>query len=477
MAQAPTFLWHDYETWGTDPAMDRPAQFAAIRTDSELNPVGEPVMWFARPAMDMLPQPDACLVTGITPQRAWQEGLPEAEFIGRIRQEMMKPGTCSVGYNNIRFDDEFTRNTLYRNFYDPYEREWKNGNSRWDLIDVVRLCGALRPEGIHWPVTEDGWPSYRLEALTAANDIEQEGAHDALVDVTATIALARLIKQTHPKLFSYALSMRNKKTVAETLAVGTMKPVFHVSGMFGSRYHCASVVLPLCMHPVNKNAVIAIDLRYSPQAVLSLGVEEIRQRLYTPASELDENDRIHFKNIHINKCPMVAPIKMVTPEVENRINLDMNKIRQHYEMAAASSVISIKAGEVFATHEFMEKIDPDAMLYSGGFFSDADKFVMSQVVSSKPEELDAQRFVFNDPRLKEMFFRYKARNFPDSLTMDESEQWECYRFQRLTNPEYGATITLESYQARLEALYALHENDEKRATVLSALMEWGDALL
>jgi len=209
-----SFYWHDYETWGADPARDRAAQFAGLRTDLDFNPIGEPLVIYAQPADDMLPQPGACMVTGISPQQALEQGAPEADFFRFIHAEMMQPGTCSLGYNTLHFDDEVTRYGLYRNFFDPYEREWKNGNSRWDLIDVVRLTHALRPEGIEWPEKEPGVTSFRLEKLTEANDIAHLGAHDALADVHATIALARLIRERQPRLFDYVFNHRDKQTLA-----------------------------------------------------------------------------------------------------------------------------------------------------------------------------------------------------------------------------------------------------------------------
>jgi exodeoxyribonuclease-1 len=477
MTEPASFLWHDYETWGVDAALDRPAQFAAVRTDADLNPVGEPIMLYAKPALDVLPHPDACLITGITPQYAYEHGVCEAEFIKQIHQQMIKPGTCTVGFNNIRFDDEFTRHTLYRNFYDAYEREWKNGNSRWDLIDVVRLCGAVRPDGINWPKDAEGLPSYRLEALTSANNIEQTGAHDALVDVRATIAVAKLIKTKQPKLFDYALSMRNKQSVATAIGLGSMKPVLHISGMFGSKNYCASVVLPLCMHPTNKNAVIAIDLRYSPKAFLQLTVEEIQQRLFSSHKEGDTQERIPIKNIHLNKCPMVAPITMVTDEVAKRIQLDLAQVRQHYDELMVNQAAWMKVQAVFEKTQFVAKTDPEAMLYSGGFFSNNDKAVMAKVVKATESDLASTSFVFEDRRLDELLFRYKARNFSNTLSEEEISRWQEYRFQRLTNPEYGATITMEVYQEQLETLFTQHENDEKKMAVIHSLMEWGDNLL
>ncbi len=249
-----SFYWHDYETWGIDPRRDRAVQFAGIRTDDELNVIDKPLTVFCKPTDDMLPQPGACLVTGITPQRAQEEGVNEAEFFAMIHREMARPGTCGVGYNSIRFDDEFTRYGFYRNFFDPYAREWQNGNSRWDIIDMVRLTHALRPEGIVWPTHDDGvTTTFRLEKLTQANGIAHEVAHDALSDVYATIAMAKLIKEKQPRLFDYLLPLRDKRKVGELLNLQKMEPVLHVSSMYPAAIGCIAMVVPLAKHPTNPN--------------------------------------------------------------------------------------------------------------------------------------------------------------------------------------------------------------------------------
>src|SRR3546814_14818171 len=125
-----SFLFYDLETFGTDPRRSRIAQFAAIRTDAQLNEVQAPVEFFVKPADDLLPSPMATLVTGITPQDALRDGVTEAEAFARIFEEMARPETCTLGYNSLRFDDEFVRHGLFRNFRDPYEREWRGGHSR-----------------------------------------------------------------------------------------------------------------------------------------------------------------------------------------------------------------------------------------------------------------------------------------------------------------------------------------------------------
>lgn len=473
-----TFYWHDYETFGADPSRDRPSQFAGIRTDQDFNIVGEPLVIYCRPAVDALPQPEACLITGITPQQAQEKGLPENEFIRRIHSELAVPGTCGVGYNSIRFDDEVTRYTLYRNFYDPYAREWQNGNSRWDIIDMVRVCRALRPQGIEWPDHEDGTPSFKLEHLTVANGISHEAAHDALSDVHATIAVAKLIKQKQPRLFEYLLNLRRKKAVQELLDVNRKNPVLHTSAMFPASRLCTSLVMPLAMHPTNKNGVIAYDLQMDPTVLLEGSAADIRQRLYTPAAELPEGqERIALKTIHINRCPVVATSKLLDEQVAARIQLDLQQARQHYRQIMSATGLEEKLQEVFRETTFPKEQDPERMLYSGPFFSDNDKQTLQVVRSSSAEDLRDHSYYFEDQRLPEMLFRYRARNYPDSLKDDEAMLWQEYCYQRLTEPEAGASITMEVYLEKIDQLLGAKDLQEKDRNILLQLQAWSDQLL
>ncbi len=473
-----TFYWHDYETFGTDPSRDRAVQFAGIRTDAELNIIGEPLQVFSRPSRDVLPQPEACLVTGITPQRALAEGVPEAEFIARIHAEMSRAGTCSVGYNSIRFDDEVTRFTLYRNFYDAYAREWQNGNSRWDIIDMLRLTRALRPEGIEWPLNEDGSTSFRLELLTAANGIGHEAAHDALSDVEATIALARLVREKQPRLFGYALSLRNKQAVLDLLDVAAMKPVLHVSGMFGASRNNIALIAPVARHPLNKNEIICYDLAMDPSVLAELDAQAIAERLFARAEDLPEGvERPGLKSIHINRSPVVVTPKMLDPATAERLGIEVAQCRAHRQQLQSLPGLVEKLDQVYAGREMPSITDPDRMLYSGGFFTDADKRVMDKVRAATPETLRNESFVFEDTRLPEMLFRYRARNFPESLTAEESAQWEEFRFQYLTDPAAGASITMDEYHSRIEALQADTSLGPEKQQLLQQLLEYGDELL
>lgn len=477
-----TLYWHDYETWGEVPAVDKPAQFAGIRTDEELNILGEPLMMYCKPAPDLLPKPEACLITGLLPQVAAQHGLLEYEFIAAIHAELSRPGTCGVGYNSIRFDDEVTRYALYRNFYDPYEREWRNGNSRWDIIDMVRMTRALRPEGIEWPNYEDGRPCFKLEMLSKANNLKHEAAHDALSDVYATIAVAKLIKTKQPKLYDYAYRLRDKKFVASLIDIDSYKPVLHISSRFPAENGNAALVLPLMMHPTNKNSVIAFNLAFDPQALLTLPFDELRVRLFTRTEDLPEGvERLALKEIHLNKTPMVLPPSMLDDSTAQRLAIDKRKCEEHWQTlrnlsVSEREVLQQKLYQLYSTQEFAEKTDPEQMLYSG-FFDEHDKHLMAQVRKATPEQMANETFGFRDPRLKEMLFRYRARNFPTSLSEAEQQQWQAFCQRRFTNKDAQAGLTLEEFFQRLALLKADPALNERQCELLVSLESYAAALI
>ncbi len=468
MSVTQTFYWHDYETFGTDPRRDRPVQFAGIRTDFDFNIVDDPLVVYCRPAADCLPHPDACLITGITPQLAEQKGVCEAEFIRQIHQQLVQPGTCTLGYNSLRFDDEVTRNCLYRNFYDPYAREWQNGNSRWDLIDVVRAARALRPEGIVWPVNEQGDPSFRLEQLTSVNNIAHDAAHDALSDVYATIAIAKLVKQAQPKLYRFLLEHRLKTEVLGLLQFGSFKPVVHVSGKYPAVKNCLAIVLPICKHPTNTNGMIVYDLSVDPEPMLSLSAEEIQQRLFTATVDLPEGvARIPLKTVHINKCPILAPVSVIRPEDAQRLEIDLALCRASIDKIKAAAGLAQKLEEVFSGQTYSEQdSDPDLEIYSGGFFSENDKRQMIKIRAMPPEQLAKSVFKFTDSRLPEMLFRYRARNYPETLNTEEIQRWDKFCVNRLTGRQAGAGILLDDYLSRLDELSC---NENADIEIINAL--------
>ncbi len=461
--KANTLYWHDYETFGIDPKRDRPVQFAGIRTDEALNIIGEPLVIYCRPANDFLPNPQACLVTGIAPQLALEKGLNEAEFIARINAEFAQPGTCTVGYNNIRFDDEFTRYTLYRNFYDPYAREWQHGNSRWDIIDLLRLTKALRPEGIKWPKRDDGHTSFRLEALSQANNIVHKSAHDALSDVLATIEVARLIKERQPRLYQYIYEHRFKYKVQDLINLQKQTPLVHISGMYPAEKGHMGIVVPVAMDANNKNAVIVYELHADPEALINMSVEQIKYLTFTKTDDLpDGEQRLPLKTIHLNKCPVLVPLKTLTPENIKQWTIDLEQCAQHLEQLKTDQSLSDRIQEAFKPIYASPSSDPDQNLYSGGFFSTNDKEKMNLIRETKASELGELTVNFEDERLEEMLFRYRCRNFPDTLFTHEIERWNNYRIQRMTSIDGDASIKLNEYQ---QQLFELRKGDISDDTI------------
>ena len=472
-----TFLWHDYETFGANVRRDRPAQFAGIRTDAELNEIGQPLMLYCQPAPDFLPNPEACLITGITPQLCLERGVPEREFAAQIERAFAQGGTIGVGYNTIRFDDEITRFMFWRNLIDPYAREWQNNCGRWDLLDVVRLTYALRPEGIAWPVKDDGKPSFRLEDLARANGLAHEAAHDALSDVRATIALARLIRSKQPKLFDFALGLHKKDRVASELGLPatreTAKPFLHVSGMFPVERGCLAVMWPLASHPTNKNELLAWDLAHDPAVLATLDVATLRQRLFTRSAELPEGVlRLPMKSVHLNKSPMVVGnLRTLAPAMAQRWGVDLDAAMRHAGIAAGLADMSAIWAEVYARpKEATPDVDED--LY-GGFIGNADRRRLDHLRSLPAAELAHARTGFDDARLEELVFRYRARNFADTLSPEEAARWEAHRIARLLEGE-GGVLNVDAYFAQIDALS--ETADERGEAILGALYEYAEAI-
>ncbi|MDT3605726.1 exodeoxyribonuclease I [Cronobacter dublinensis] len=470
-AAQPTFLFHDYETFGKSPSLDRPAQFAALRTDENFNVIGEPEVFYCKPADDYLPQPEAVLITGITPQVALARGENEAEFAGRIHALFTVPKTCVVGYNNVRFDDEVTRNIFYRNFYDPYAWSWQHDNSRWDLLDVMRACYALRPEGIVWPENSDGLPSFRLEHLTVANGIEHANAHDAMADVHATIAMAQLVKTRQPRMFDYLYTYRSKQKLATLIDIVQMKPLVHVSGMFGAWRGNTSWIAPIAWHPDNRNAVIVVDLAGDISPLLELDADALRERLYTPKAVLGDDSAVPVKLVHLNKCPVLAQANTLRPEDAERLGIDRQHCLNNLKVLRDAPQVREKLVALFAeAPPFPPTSNVDAHLYDG-FFSDADRAAMRIVLQTPPQNLPALDITFVDKRIEKLLFNYRARNFPGTLSEPEQQRWLNHRRDVFT-PEF-----LQAYAQELEMLYNQYESDKEKTALLKALYQYAQEIV
>ncbi len=471
-----SLLWYDLETFGRHPQWDRIAQFAAIRTTDTFESIGDPIVAYCRLSPDYVPHPDAALLTGITPQEVQSKGMSERDFAEVINDAMSVAATCTVGFNSIRFDDEFVRALLYRNFYDPYRREYENGNSRWDIIDLMRMFHDLRPEGIEWQRDERGVPVFRLETLARANGVVHERAHDALSDVRATIGLARLANEQNPRLFKYYFSLRRKEEVRRRLNLQSMEPVLHTSGMFSSPAGCTTIVIPLSVGPENPNEIICYDLRRDPSDWLDADVESIRRRVFTRSAELGPDERIPLKGIHINRSPAIAPLSTADQRRLEALEIDRDLCMKHAEMIRAKSGLIQRIRAVYANRPARSYRDPDLQIYSGDFFPDEDREEFEEIRTAHPEALKTDPPKLYDQRAPEMLWRYIARNFPETLTDEEQQKWRSFCASRILTPEPEAAIDIGTYLRDVDNRLARVDTPAADKVILKSLLEYGREL-
>ncbi len=474
---AETLYFYDLETSGFNPREQRIMQFAGQRTDLDLKPIGEPHNILIALSEDILPDPDAILITGITPQQTIAEGISEAEFLKIFNSEVALPGTIFTGYNTIRFDDEFMRYSHYRNLYDPYEWQWRDDRSKWDLLDLVRITRALRPEGIKWPFDDDGKPSNRLGMLTSINELEHENAHDALSDVRASIDLARLIHAKQPKLFNYSLANRSKQKVAELVLAG--KPFVYTSGKFDTEYEKTAVVSVVAKGD-DRQGVVVFDLRFDPNDYKDMSVEELAEamRWHKPGEKVAS---IPVKTIKFNRCPAVAPISVLNAEVTGRLKIDMSKVAAHQEALAklpdfANNILKAVAllDKQQQTSQSTEERTVDAQMYDG-FMGDSDKRLMAKLRTVNPSEFNDYLDDIQDKRLKNLLPLYKARNYLKSLTSDERQVWDEFKNARLFSSDNDSRMA--KFMKRIEELRSLPATNDQQQYLLTELELYGQSLL
>ena len=467
---AQTFFFYDLETSGLSARNDRIMQFAGQRTDMNLQPIGDPVNVMVRLSDDSLPSPEALLVTGITPQQTLADGYSEAEFARMFTDEIAIPNTIMVGYNSVRFDDEFMRHTLWRNFYDPYEWSWAEGRSRWDLLDVVRLFRALRPSGIEWPVDSEGRSVNRLELLSKVNNLEHTHAHDALSDVEALIGVAKLLKSNQPKMFDYLLAMRDKKAVAELVNLENPEPFIYASGRYDGKYEKTTVAFPIA--PGKKpGSVLVYNLRFSPNDYVDLSAEDIIKRLSASYEERRADDfvPIPVKELMYNRCPAVAKISALDQSSQQRLDLDIETITKHRDQLLGHRDLVDKIAAAWQNRpDFPKNADVEGQLYDS-FTPDVDKPKINAIRNATAETLADFHPNFVDDRLSELLFRYKARQFPSSLSADERMAWEQFKAEKFQRE-------LPDYMARL-AKIAADTTDSNKQFVLEELQLWVESIM
>ncbi|QEN06103.1 exodeoxyribonuclease I [Thiospirochaeta perfilievii] len=475
---ADTLFWYDLETFGRNPAWDKVAQFAGIRTNEKFEIIGEPIVLYCKITPDYIPDPVACYITGITPQLTIEKGLTEYEFIKRIDKEFSQPGTCVVGYNSINFDDEFIRNLYYRNFKDPYLREWSRGNTRWDILNLVRGVHDFRPEGLQWLNHENGKPSFKLEELSKINGIIHDNAHDALSDVEATIGLAKKIYEAQPKFFKFNYSLRKKEGVKKYIDIFSRKPFYHTSGMFTSVRGCTTMLSPIAVDPINKNSIICYDLRYDPSDLIKLSVEEIQSRLFVSDSNLSSNEsRVHLKCVHINKSPMISPLGTLTEQASLKLGIDTKVCLENYDKLKDVKELTQKVIKVFQPNsgQVINK-DPDFQIYSGGFFRDEDKAKFTMIHNTRKEDLLDLNHNFEDSRISEMLWRFVCRNYPEVLSSKDLDKWRSFCATRTLYPPCSDALDIKSIEEKLNLTMESKETSNKDKLITRELLQYIDVL-
>ena len=436
-----TFFFYDLETSGLSLREDRIMQFAGQRTDMLFNPISEPINLLIKLGEDTLPSPHAIMVTKITPQSTQLDGLTEAEFCKYVTEEIFTPGTIATGYNSVRFDDEHMRFTFWRNYYDPYEWQWKDGRSRWDLLDVVRMTRALRPEGINWPVTDEGKATNRLELLTKENGISHEHAHDAMSDVEALIDVTRLIHDKQPQLYDYLFKMRDKRAVQKLINLEKPTPVVYCCGQYSSANQKTSVVVPIA--PAKNGNVLVFDLRYNLEELMA---EKAKQAEENPDSAISYYPIV--KELKYNHCPAVAPLGVLEQgDGWQKINLDAATIKRNLAVLNQHpDFIERMRTENEERPEFSPSTSAEAALYDG-FLDNADRRRCEVIHNATPRELATFQPNFDDERLANMYVHYKARNFPNILSESEHNTWERYRLERIRSQQNSFIKALQELDA------------------------------
>ena len=473
-----TFYWYDYETFGLSPRIHRIAQFAGIRTDENLNILDEH-MFYCKPTNDSLPSPEACAVTGITPQLCEKKGLIEHEFINKINKEFSVPDTCIVGYNSIAFDDEFTRHTLFRNFIDPYAWHWQNGNSRWDILMVARFCFAHKEEGsLEWVKNEKNKPIFKLDQLAPANKIEHSNAHDAMADVRATIKLAAIIKNTQPKFFEYALSLNNKHEVKKQVRL--LHPMLLTGITFGYKTSYTRLVTAICYHPEYKDRAIVFNLNQDPEILIELESDELKALTFSRKADLPkgieklELSQMAFNQSHMFVCSPYPDSFKLSPQLREKFHIDMESCLKNLQYIQNNiREIEEKVHSIYKSDsEKQPSNDVDQSLYDG-FLSNKDKVICDQIQSLSKDEIRKFKPNFEDRRLLKLFLNFKARNYPETLTEDEQEDWFEIVQSRVQSGENGY-LSFEHFE---KSLNRLKEVEPNREHLWQELEEYANRLL
>lgn len=463
----PTYLFYDIETTGLNSCFDQVLQFAAIRTDFGLNEIDRTEIQ-VRLNCDVIPAP-AAIITHRIGVNQFQSGITEYEAIEKIHALFNTPATISLGYNTLGFDDEFLRFGFYRHLLSPYTHQFASGCSRMDLYPITILYHLFQPEALEWPIN-NGKPSLKLEHLNEANQWVNGQSHTAMVDVEATLALARQLFQ-HRDTWDYACGYFNKKVDMQRIEqlpvlFETEKHLFRegilLQGRFGikAKYHAPVLSLGQHLHYKNQTLWLRLDAENLTQTLANNVADTtyvIRKKLAEQEFILPPHERF-MKHLDADRLALA---------IENKAWLQQNpKILQaicdyyqHYKYPA------------------VPERDADAALYDIGFPTSRDEFLFKEFHKAKP----AQKAKLLDEITQEPYhtlaLRILGRHFPDALSQEHRTQFDEYLHSVLSNEnsfqriDYRRTPKLTRQKA-LEAITQLQLEttlDAQQKTLLNEL--------
>lgn len=463
------FSWYDLETSGTSNSQDQIYQFAAIKTDRDLNIIPHTeVNIMCKPRPDVVPHPMAFLTHGIDINQLKMNGMTEFELAAFVHDYMLSSsGNIISGYNNMAFDDIFLRQLMYRNMQPPYEHEYKDGNSRFDAFKYIQMIYAFRPDILEWAKNEDGGVSMKLDAMAQANGIVHENAHDALSDVHATIGITKIVKERNPRSFDFFLNLMDKDLNRSIMS--RKQPLLHVSGIFGRDVRNTSMILPVAIDKGNKNKFLCIDLRQDPTDMLAMSSAEIKKYLFTKRSELPEGHPIvPAIGVQTNNLPVIMDAKStLSSGLADRLSLDLDACYQNMEKIQGNREFMTTLQNAFLNSKEPPK-DAYEQLYSNGFINNNDARIRHTLTavtgnngnrdtfSIETESTHVAAMRMQDSiRHQELITRSKWGNFYQELIESENfspaelYQWSKYLVSRLTSNEGHSGLTVDEYASEL----------------------------
>lgn len=451
-----TYLFYDLETTGLNKSFDQALHFAAIRTDLQFNEINRYELKI-KLNPDVIPSPYAMLTHHMRLSDI-ANGISEYEAAKQIHQWVNEPGTISLGYNTLSFDDEFLRFTFYRNLLPPYTHQFANRCSRMDIYPMTLLYYLFKNNALKWPVKE-GKISLKLEELNNINQFVTGRAHHAMVDVEATLALAKVFAEDR-EMWNYICGYFNKKTDQERLQKLGDDTALMVYGKLGYDRQYQSIVLSLGNHYHYNNQLLWLrlddkDFSLEPKESVVQNSFVLQKKLGEPGFILPLRERY---------------LQQVKPEVLNLAeknkqwlsdNTDIFKlIREHYRSFQYPQVADI---------------DIDAGLYVNGFWSPQEEFFCKKFSHAKPEEKSKLIDKITNPRLYALALRILGRNYPGVLTDQQTEEFESYlqstkdASKNICDFKGEKRLNAQTAVSQIKELREIHSHDAEKMELLAEL--------